>query len=96
MYERGKFIQEQVERIQLSIPSSCISLELEKREDKQRVRIYRANKIQHSLKHCDILDEPIQLEGKMKPLENHAASKSHLHLHSKQHWDFLLPPATVI
>jgi hypothetical protein len=39
----------------------------------------RNNCICHLLEHCDILDEKIQLEDKMCPLENHAVSKSHLH-----------------
>jgi len=39
----------------------------------------RPNCICHLLEHCDILDEKIQLEDKMCPLESHAVSKSHLH-----------------
>lgn len=46
----------------------------------------------HLLKCCDILDEQIQQEGKKYPLESHAVSKFHLHLHSIPHWDSQLQP----
>lgn len=48
----------------------------------------------HLPKHYDILDEKIQQEDMKSLLENHAASQSHLHLHSKRHGDFQLQPAT--
>ena len=47
-----------------------------------------------SLKHGDILGDKILQEDKKCLLENHAASMSRLHLHSTQHWDFQLQPAT--
>lgn len=48
----------------------------------------------YSLEYYDILDEKIRPEDKKNPVENHAASKSRLHLHSRPHVDFQLQPAS--
>lgn len=52
----------------------------------------KSNKKMYLLKHCDILGEKTQQEDMKCLHEDHAASMSHLHLHSIQHWDFQLQP----
>lgn len=49
----------------------------------------------YSPEYYDILDEKIRQEDKKNLVENHAASKSRLHLHSRPHVDFQLQPASM-